>query len=388
MKIKYFLFMSLFAISLTSCLKDQVDTETRAYSQEEYAVLQTVLDLPIEANNYDLQLPQHLGSSRVNSEKHQATLGRVLFYDKKLSKNQMVSCASCHEAEKAFADDNTFSEGFDGEETKRNSLALGAFPSFNAYYGFGGTRMFWDERATTVAEQSELTLRDPIEMGHPNLNTLAEELLEHEYYQILFAKAYQPNQFGSNLSNKDKMLQALDAFVSSIGCFDTKFDEGWAGNNNVQINFSNFTEEENAGKALFNNNCASCHNLGPGFSTTVTSANNGLSANYEDKGRYEITGFNQDKGIFKVPMLRNVALTGPYMHDGRFETLEEVIDHYSNGIANHENLHENLKDPNAPQTARQFNFTASEKSELVAFLHTLTDTRSIAHEKYADPFKN
>lgn len=385
MKLNHFFFILFSAFSLTSCIQDEVNKTVYAYTPEEYAVLSQTLDLPIEANEYLLELPAHLGFSTVMSQKHQATLGRVLFYDKKLSKNGSISCASCHDPARAFTDTKALSEGFDGQETKRNSLALGAFPSFNAYYGFGSTLMFWDERARTVAEQSELTLRDPIEMGHPDLSALASELLEHEYYQILFAKAYPEGNFGNHLSNKNKMLQALDAFVSAIGCFETRFDKGWAATGVKDLHFSDFSNQENIGKDLFLRDCASCHNLGPGFSTSVTAANNGLDEVYDDEGRAEITGLIEDIGVFKVPMLRNVALTAPYMHDGRFESLEEVVDHYSTGIQLHDRLHPNLK--NTDQSAKKFNYTQAEKEALVAFMHTLTDAESIALEKYADPFK-
>ena len=181
------------------------------------------------------------------------------------------------------------------------------------------------------------------------------------------------------------MLQAIDAFVSSIGSFATKFDDGWAKHGSDQAAYSDFSQDENLGKTLFNDNCASCHNLGPGFSTSVTSANNGLDSDYEDEGMYDFNGNIQDKGVFKVPMLRNVALTGPYMHDGRFETLEEVVEHYSTGIMDHDNLHENLR--KVDLSPRQMNFSQEEKNRLVAFLHTLTDKESLAQEKYADPFK-
>ena len=387
MKMKYLLFMSLFfVIALSSCIKDQVETVNQAYSEDEFATLKKTLDLPIEAFDYNVQLPAHLGNSRVNASKHQATLGRVLFYDKKLSANESVSCSSCHLPENAFADPVALSKGFDDDETHRNSLALGVFPSFNAYYGFGTTRMFWDERATTVAEQSSLTIRDPIEMGIDNLDHLADQLLEQDYYKILFEKAYPEDSFGADLSNKDKMLQAIDAFVSSIACFDTKFDDGWIAHGNPKVNFNNFTDLENKGRELFfeNDNCSGCHNLGPGFSTSVTAANNGLDMEYEDQGRYEFTKNTSDKGVFKVPMLRNVALTAPYMHDGRFETLEEVVEHYSSGVKNHDYLHPELKSGGG---ARNLNLSQDDKDALVAFLHTLTDTRSIAQEKLADPFK-
>lgn len=385
MKMKYLLLMPLFAVALmTSCIKDQVDTINQAYTDEEYAVLKKTLDLPLEAMNYDVQLPAHLGNSRVNANKHQATLGRVLFYDTKLSKNESVSCASCHLADRAFADTKALSEGFEGNETKRNSLGLGVFPSFNAYYGFGTTRMFWDDRAATVAEQSDQTIADPIEMGHPNLDVLANSLLESNYYEILFRKAYPENSFGSELSNKDKMLQALDAFVSSIACFDTKFDQGWKSSNNPNANFSDFSTQENLGKSLFNTNCAGCHNLGPGFATSVTAANNGLDMVSTDDGRYNFSREESDKGVFKVPMLRNIALTAPYMHDGRFATLEDVIEHYNSGVQNHPNLHPELKNGGEPI---KMGLNQEQKAALVAFLHTLTDTESLAQAKYSDPFK-
>lgn len=382
--------LSLFAFAafaLSSCIKDQVDEVVQNYSDAEYATLTKSLDLPMETYEYRLDLPGVLGGTSVISDKHQATLGRVLFYDDRLSANNSVSCASCHKPELAFADDVAFSEGFDGEVTLRNSLALGAFPSFNAYYGFGSsTRMFWDERAADVVEQSELTLQDPIEMGE-DLNALAEELLKEDYYRILFDKAYPENgnNFFGNLDNKGKILRAIEAFVNSIGCFDSRFDQGLERHGNMDNNFSNLTAEENAGKQLFNANCASCHNLGSGFATSIVNANNGLEMNYTDKGIGGVTNRADENGVFKVPMLRNVAVTGPYMHDGRFETLEEVIEHYNSGVKNHTNLHEELRGQDG--LPKKLHLSETDKSDLIAFLHTLTDLSSMEHVRYADPFK-
>jgi cytochrome c peroxidase len=384
--IKVLFLFSLTCFVLSSCIKDQVDEVVQNYTDDEYAALTKALDLPMETHEYRLDLPAVLGGTSVMSDKHQATLGRVLFYDKRLSANDEISCASCHKAELAFSDDVAFSEGFNGELTPRNSLTLGAFPSFNAYYGFSSnTRMFWDERAANVVEQSEVTLQDPIEMGE-DLNNLADELLKEEYYRILFAKAFPENgnNFFGNLDNKQKILRALEAFVNSIGCFNSRFDQGFEKHGVMDVPFSNFTAEENAGKQLFNANCASCHNLGGGFATTVLHANNGLDALYEDKGIGGVTNQSEMDGVFKVPMLRNIAVTGPFMHDGRFETLEEVVEHYSTGIKNHPNLHENLRKPNG--LAKHLNLTDTEKENLVAFLHTLTDLSSMTQEKYADPF--
>jgi len=375
--------------SLTACLKDDSTTITHNYSDEEYQTLTATLNLPVEVDDYTLNLPNTLGGFPVSLNDRQATLGRVLFYDKRLT-GKDISCASCHKAEKAFTDGEQFSQGVKvGERTSRNTLALGSFPSFNAYYGFGGTRMFWDNRAASVMDQSAETMKNPVEMGIADLHQLATDLLKEPYYQVLFDKAF-PNSTG--LSTEDKMLTAIQSFVSSIGCFNSEFDKAWVESGSTSAETADFTTnskhkftaQQNMGKTLFYANCASCHNLGAGFTTTITSANNGLDMNYSDDGIYKVSGVPTDKGLFKVPMLRNVELTAPYMHDGRFATLEDVVEHYSSGIKNHPNLHDNLKENGE---AKQMNFTSEEKQALVAFLKTLTDRESLASSRYADPFK-
>ncbi len=384
MKSRFFLpVLAIFTcIFLHSCVKDEVTTVVKHYSDEQYATLSKTLNLSLSPTDYTLQLPDHLGGSRVNAESSQATLGRVLFYDKKLSANNTVSCASCHKAEKGFSDDVAFSEGFNGEVTERNSLALGAFPSFNAYYGFGTSRLFWDNRAANVSEQAEQTLQNPIEMGM-NLHTLSDKLMEEDYYKILFDKAFPPD-YHRNMSTESKILTAIDVFVSSIGTFKTKFDEQMKTHNNPELNFGGFSVQENIGKEVFNANCAKCHNLGSGSSTSIVAANNGLDHVSDDRGLAGFSGQNSDEGVFKVPMLRNIAVTGPYMHDGRFATLEEVVEHYNSGVVNHPNLHEFLKTGNQP---KHLDLNESEKAALVAFLHTLTDVASTTQEKYLNPFK-
>lgn len=373
------------ALSISSCVKDEVNQVVKQYSDADYAKLTKVLDLPTEAHQYTIDLPPSLGGFSVFANDHQATLGRVLFYDKRLSSNGEVSCASCHKADKAFADDVAGSLGVTTERTSRNSLALGAFPSFNGYYGFGGgTRMFWDNRAGSVAEQTEETMKNPVEMGNTDLHSIASELLEEDYYQILFEKAF-PND--NYTSDKDKMLQAIQAFVNAIACFDTKYDHELEKNNGRSTgSFAGFTAEENLGKQLFENNCASCHNLGPGFTTIIVAANNGLDMNYTDKGMGAISNSPSEDGLFKVPMLRNVALAAPYMHDGRFATLEEVVEHYNSGIKNHPNLHENLRNA-MDGSPKNLNLSEGEKAALVAFLHTLTDKESLQHPRFSNPFK-
>jgi cytochrome c peroxidase len=317
-----------------------------------------------------------------------ATLGRVLFYDTKLSANNTTSCGSCHKAAKAFADGRAASEGFDGEKTPRNSMALGAVVNFQSSYSGGSTGtigqnagFFWDDRAFSVAEQSEETIQNPIEMGM-NFEELASKIENLDYYDVLFAKAFGTNGFQQ--SKKDQTLQAIETFVNSIATFDSKFDRGLGGSHTAIPAFTNFTTQENLGKTLFNDNCASCH--GSKVSTTVrTVANNGLDEVSTDKGVGAITNNATHMGVFKVPMLRNVELTQPYMHDGRLETLEDVVEHYSSNIQAHPNLAEELKNLNGEP--KPMNFDANEKAALVAFLKTLTDVESLTQEKYLDPFK-
>ena len=150
------------------------------------------------------------------------------------------------------------------------------------------------------------------------------------------------------------------------------------------VAFSNFTDSENRGKELFVQHCSSCHGDRM-VSAPVSIANNGLDLTYTDLGIGARTGFNQDKGLFKVPHLRNVAVTGPYMHDGRFETLEEVIDFYSDEVQAHDNLHPALRDDNGQ--VRRLNLSAADKQAMVDFLGTLTDYELAADVRFSDPFK-
>ncbi len=387
MKTKLFLLSALVAGTLTSCIKDDAETVVHNYSDEEYATISKHLNLPMQVDDYNLNLPDVLGAFPTNTNPKEATLGRVLFYDKRLSSNGEVNCATCHQAEKAFADGEQFSKGVVEERTSRNTLALGSFPSFNAYYGFGGTRMFWDNRAGSVIEQSTETMKNPVEMGNTDLAKLADELYQEDYYRILFDKAFANQPY---LSNEDKMLQALQTFVTSIGCFDTRFDKALvAAGGRDDLDFSSFTQEENRGKELFNTNCVSCHSLKStasfGGSFSIVAANNGLDVNYSDLGVFNFSQLESEKGVFKTPMLRNIELTGPYMHDGRFASLEEVVEHYNSGIKAHPNLHPNLKDSNG--NPKKLNLDESDKQALVAFLRTLTDNTSLAHVRFSDPFK-
>lgn len=389
---------------LSSCMKDQEQITTKFYDPADYAILERVLNIPNGPLNYQATLAPHMEANGMTApalSDTKALLGRVLFYDTKLSKNNSVSCASCHQQSLAFSDDKAKSEGFNGELTKRNSQALAATANFQSSYGTAdmtgnslvnvasndmafkeitSAGFFWDDRALTIAEQSRQTIQDKIEMGM-DLEELAQKLQQEDYYQVLFRKA-----FGVPVITEDRILESIQEFVNSFVSTNTKFDEGMNLNNFPFSDFSNFTRQENLGKQLFMDNCSSCH--GADMSTQAERvAHNGLRILDNDLGVGGITKLNEDEGKFKVPFLRNVALTAPYMHDGRFATLEEVVEHYSEGVNMHPNLDFRLRDPNAPDQPLRMNFSDSEKSALVAFLRTLTDEELIYDERFSDPFK-
>lgn len=381
----------LLTLSLSSCLKDDVEVRHIVYTPDEYAAISGVLNLPNDLVNFEVDLPQHMKNLGMVPPKifdAKATLGRVLFYDKQLSRNQTVSCASCHHQELAFADNKRFSEGFNGELTLRNSLALGSVANFKSSYeggstfsGFGQPQFFfWDERAHTIQEQSSLTLQDDIEMGM-DLNELSNRLSEQEYYRVLFRKAY-----GTDVLHPALITEALQEFVNAMVSTGTRFDEGIAAVSGDPFrDFPNFTQQENLGKNLFVQHCSSCHGANMSISPEKV-ANNGLDEVYQDEGVGGVTNQNTDIGKFKVPFLRNIALTAPYMHDGRFASLEEVVEHYNSGVKMHQNLDHRLRteDGNGP---RRLELSQEEKDALVAFLNTLTDETLVTASRFSDPFK-
>lgn len=298
-----------------------------------------------------------------------ATLGRVLFYEKQLSQNNTISCGSCHKQENGFSDPEQFSKGFAGGHTNRNSMAI-----LNTRFSF---RYFWDQRANGLEQQVMMPVVNSIEMGM-DTSLLPQKLAALEYYPELFRKA-----FGTNEITNERIARALAQFVRSINSWNSKYDEG------LQNNFAAFTPEENDGMNYFFSgqfNCNHCHTTSNFY--TSQSLNNGLETIILDSGRAHITGELTDIGKFKVPTLRNIGLTAPYMHDGRFATLEEVVEHYNSGIMPNPNLDDRLTvEGITGGTPKQYNMTAYQKAALVAFLKTLTDEQLLRDPKYADPFQ-
>ena len=296
-----------------------------------------------------------------------ATLGRVLFYDKSLSANGTIACASCHKQDKGFSDDAILSVGFDGGLTGRHSMTL-----INSRFYQRG-RFFWDERATTLEDQVLMPFQDPVEMGM-TLEQVVSKVQEQSYYPELFQKA-----FGSQEVTSDKISKALAQFVRSIVSYSSKYDQGRAMVASPGANFPNFTSEENSGKNIFfqtipngGGACFGCHTTEAFISANPGPQNNGLDAtSTTDFGAGGVFNNPIFVGRFKTTSLRNIELTAPYMHDGRFATLEEVVEHYNSGIQANPTLSPALTEANGNPV--RLNLESSEKAAFGAFLKTLTD---------------
>ena len=388
MKITKTLSLFAFILMLSSCIKEGAKVEFHYYEEGDYETISKHLNIDAFPEDYTLKFPDYYRGGVTRSfQNGVATLGRVLFYDTNLSKDNTISCASCHKQELAFSDDKAFSDGVSNRSTARNSLALGSTFNFNEYYGnptFGGIPFFWDNRAFTVSEQAKATLGNPKEMDM-HMDEVVARIKNLEYYKPLFDKEF----YGQ--INENNVLFAISEFVNSIGSFQSKFDKAltahfkkYKNTNNLEnYNFEGFTDAENNGKNIYMRNCASCHGETMGVPAT-DKANNGLYLQYEDKGVGGNTYISSEISQFKVPTLRNITLTAPYMHDGSLATLEEVIEHYNNGIKNHVNLSKELKEGSGP---KRLNLSQNEKEDLLAFFSTLEDPSLMKEKKYSNPFK-
>lgn len=308
-----------------------------------------------------------------------ATLGRVLFYDKRLSRDSTISCSTCHRQEHAFSDTDTASTGVAGT-TGRHSMRL-----INARFATEA-RFFWDERATSLENQTTRPIQDHIEMGFsgtngdPTLADLVTRLSGIPEYRILFALA-----FGNATITETRMQRALAQFVRSIQSFDSRYDQGRATTADNQP-FPNFTTQENNGKLLFLNppnqggaGCAGCHRP-PEFDIDPNSGNNGVTGSI---------GAGTDLTNTRSPTLRDLlapggASNGPMMHNGIFTTLAQVINHYAAIPGDNANLDPRLRRPGG--NVQTLNLNAQQRGELAAFLRTLTGSSVYTDPKWSDPF--
>jgi cytochrome c peroxidase len=287
-------------------------------------------------------------------------LGRALFYESMLSKDNTISCGSCHEQFVAFAhSDHDVSHGINGLLGIRNSPALFNLNWHSTFMHDGGINHI------EVMPLAPIT--NPIEMGE-DINSVIQKLLASEKYRNLFKNAY-----GTEEINTQKMFRAMAQFMGLMYSYNSKYDYFKRGEGYVE-----FTDAEKRGYNLFLAKCNSCHKE-PLFSD-FQFRNNGLSVNvnYRDSGRQHITREPQDLYKFKTPSLRNIARTGPYMHDGRFSTLKQCLDHYTNGITNMTNI-----DPLLQSGSIQL--SAQDKDDIIAFLNTLTDYKFLGDKRFKYP---
>lgn len=354
------LVLLILAIGFKSCQKDPEITADKPLTPY---IIETKAGFP----------PLRLPSDNPLTEEG-VLLGRMLFYDPILSLDSTISCNSCHFQNRAFAQSTRFSKGIRGQLSNRNSM-----PLFNLMWQ---NRFFWDGRALSLREQILIPIQAHDEMDM-NFYDLSVILKQSDRYAPLFKKVFNTSEI-----SPVEISKALEQFLVTIVSFNSKIDQLLGRTDTLNV----IDESALRGLNLFMKpvedggaDCFHCHSNIPFFgntSTTGSMANNGLSMIFTDRGLGRITGRPTDEGKFKIPSLRNVELTAPYMHDGRFATLEDVIDFYSDGI----NYDSPNLDINISAHKVQLNLSAQEKEDLIAFLKTLTDAEFVNNPKYRTPF--
>ncbi len=329
---------------------------------------------------YALQIPTHFPDMIIPEDNPMTVegveLGRFLFYEKRLSGDNTQSCASCHLPSASFSDPNQYSTGIDGIQGTRHSMALVNL-GWEDFF-------FWDGRKTTLESQILEPVPNPIEM-HQSWKRTVEKLNADVTYRNRFFKA-----FGEEGIDSTKATKAIAQFIRTLISGESKFDVMYKYENNLALNSSEqailqtVDVEEWAGYDLFKSlngaDCFHCHN-GP-LMRVKKFSNNGLMPNsIDDRGRASVTNNPEDNYKFKVPTLRNIALTAPYMHDGRFATLDEVIEHYSSGIHMSPTIDPLIEF--GSQGGVQLD--AQEKYLLKKFLLTLTDQKFVTNPNFQDP---
>lgn len=393
---KHFLRSLIAMYSLASCSSES--EKTYVDINDTYPAVDAVFGTSIDLNNLEnyanQDVPAYITKNNANlnpiTDKG-ATLGRILFYDKKLSMNNTVSCASCHKQELAFGDNSVASNGVNGN-TGRHSMRL-----INTRFA-AESKFFWDERAATLEIQTTMPIKDHGEMGYSGANgdqsfsDLIVKLNGVAYYKELFKFVY-----GSEEITEGKMQLALAQFIRSIQSFDSKYDVGRATAQNDGMPFANFTAQENTGKNLFLTppvfngtgvrtaggfGCAVCHGA-PEFDIDPNSRNNGIIG--------QIAGSGIDITNTRAPSLRDLVgptgtLNGQLMHTGVITSLQAAIGHYGTiHIApGNTNLDPRLRPGGNGQ---QLNVTANEVNSVIAFLETLSGTDVYTNPKWSDPFE-
>ncbi|MBI1288779.1 MAG: cytochrome-c peroxidase [Flavobacteriales bacterium] len=329
-----------------------------------------------ETTPYEFNLPPGLPSMDVFIPEDNpmtvegVALGRKIFYDPILSGDGTMACASCHKQESGFSDPHAHSTGIDGIEGTRNAMAV-------VNLGWNQFGFFWDGRAKTLEDQALQPVVNPIEM-HTTWPEVEAKLNASEEYKTLFKQAYDVDYIDSMT-----VVKAIASFERTLISGNSRFDQ-WYTQQSIQL-----TDQELRGYVLYSSeqgDCFHCHTLG-GFLTDNKYHNNGMDSVYtNDEGRFLVSGDPMDMGRFRTPTLRNIEMTAPYMHDGRFFTLEEVLDHYNEHILRSPTLNNFLDlhlDPN--QNEGGLNLSADDKAALIAFLKTMTDPDFINNPDFSDP---
>jgi len=356
LKFKFILIFGLAVAILWACKKDKVG---------------------FVATPYHLNIPSHFPKMPIPADNPMTVegvaLGRMLFYETKLSLDNTISCGSCHSPETAFSDSSRYSKGVNGAIGNRQSMAL---------VNLGWQQFFfWDGRAVTLEQQILEPIPNPVEM-HQSWEAAVAKLNSEVTYKNAFYKA-----FGEEGIDKYKASKAIAQFLRTMISGNSKFDVMYKIENGLPLSGSDqmvtISPEEWGGYDLFKSlngaDCFHCHN-GPLMQVKKFS-NNGLDASFADEGRKGITGNINDLGKFKIPTLRNIEVSGPYMHDGRFKTLEEVIEHYSSGIIQSPTIDPLIEF--ASQGGVQLD--AEQKDLLKKFLQTLTDYQFINNPDFRKP---
>jgi cytochrome c peroxidase len=367
-------FLSFFCcglIFLMSCCKHTDNTPTPTVPVDTlYNTTPYTLNTPFYLSKYNIPVDNPLTKTGVK-------LGRMLFYEKSLSRDNSISCGSCHKQAFAFSDNQPFSKGVDGTLGVRSSMSLTNLVYFDSTF-------FWDGRAKSLEDQVHFPIGDQREMKQLPEDAVLK-LQNNAIYTPLFRAA-----FNTTVVSKELVFKAIAQFERSLLSVNSKYDQYYLGTYILSA-------QEQRGKDLFlqhpyptqnlrGGNCGDCHG---GFLVTFNRfQNNGLDAIFADSGFYKHTAKAFDIGKFRVPSLRNIALTAPYMHDGRFKTLEEVLDHYNEHI-----IVSSTTDPlvmnatnNVGETANKLGLTDQEKMDIIAFLQLLTDETFISNSEFSDPF--
>lgn len=345
----------------------------------------TAADQPIDSiyntTPYTLEIPNWLPKIVIPNDNTLTVsgvgLGRYLFYDPIFSKDSTIACASCHLQELGFSDPRKISLGVNQAKGTRNAMSL-------VNVGFYSNGLFWDGRSKTLEEQALLPIEDHTEMNE-SWDNVVKKLRRHPTYPKMFRAAF-GIEYATEIT-KELAVKAMAQFERTLISGYSRFDRIVFQND---LNAGFLTDAEERGRELFffelsqqldHPGCSHCHG-GPLF-TDNTFRNNGIDSvvtlnDFKDRGLGAVSKKMGDNGRFRVPSLRNIELTAPYMHDGRFNTLEEVIDHYSSGGHFADNLDANI---------RKFVLTERDKKDLIAFLKMLTDTTFVNNPVHKNPFR-